>query len=523
MERIGMGTAPVPRGSAVRALVFGALLVGGLGGCGDDGLVDEDSGVACAIDCDCPQGDACIDSRCTATATPTYCCAHAGCPSGERCVTERGTLDSCAECIIDCDCPQGQACSASGLCVATTEPTYCCDNPGCPLGESCVGETGEAGTCVECHTACDCPQGLACSNSGLCVATAEPTYCCDNAGCPAGEACVGDDGSSNVCAMPGVDGGTNPGTDGGTTPGTDAGRVDSGVDAGPVTTTVGGACTGACETCLTNYGGTFCTRSCALDSECPSGSHCAFADEAGFCMQDCTSDAQCTRTNYECFDHDSDSRNECAPVGNGAGAVGAPCTTTDDCGGGERVVCLNDTTGVWNGGHCSVTCGIGLACPAGDVCYEGICRDGCGGTTGVTCRAGYTCTSPTSGTDNFCTPAGTNTSATVGDPCAGIWDCSGGTDAVCDLSVPGGYCTLYCFGGLPWDACTTGSHCVDDGSGSGTGVPLPFPGLGAGICMATCSSTSECRGASGYTCANHGVDLLPSGSTDPEQWECWAP
>lgn len=249
-------------------------------GCSDPELAPDGGPGPCAIDCDCPQGQACIDATCTATASPIYCCDNAGCPQGDRCVTRGGTLDRCPECVVDCDCDQGlacvdgactntgepsfccdnpgcppgqactdlrgasatceleceshcdceqgEACSASGVCVATAEPTWCCENSGCPLGEACTDRDGAGGTCAECEGPCDCPQGQACSSSGLCVETLEPTWCCEQAGCPSGEACVEPSGAESVCGMSGLDAGV----------GRDAGSWtrDAGVDAGSAAT-----------------------------------------------------------------------------------------------------------------------------------------------------------------------------------------------------------------------------------------------------------------------------------------------
>lgn len=127
------------------------LLLGLLGsfasGCTDS--VADPGSAGCTLDCDCPQGDACIDGACAATTEPVYCCENAGCPSGERCVDIAGAVSVCAGCRGPCDCPQGSACSAAGECVETSAPSYCCDTEGCPDGDACVQADGTENVCGE--------------------------------------------------------------------------------------------------------------------------------------------------------------------------------------------------------------------------------------------------------------------------------------------------------------------------------------------------------------------------------------
>ena len=488
---------------------------------------DGGAPLRCAVDCECPQGDACIDGSCTTTATPIYCCENAGCPSGDRCVSAAGTLDVCPECNVDCDCPQGQACTASGACVETTEPTWCCDNAGCPLGEACIDTNGASSTCVECESPCDCPQGRACSASGLCIETSAPTWCCDNPGCPTGESCLSAAGTAAQCGggamdagAPGDAGPTDTdagptGTDAGPT-GTDAGPTGTdagptGTDAGPlVTHNVGQPCDGRCAICLDAYPGTFCTGECSSDTDCPGASHCVGEDlwTPGICMADCTS--TCTRAEYGCFDRDGDGSTECVPLATGRGAVGSPCTEYRDCAGGAEGWCDPERSGRFRGGYCRRTCEGG--CPAGSTCANGGCWDICTGP--ATCRGeGYACAVPLGGDESTtaCLASGTNESAEVGDGCAGTWECSGGRGAECRVTQPGGYCTLIC---TEDSDCDPGSHCAND---TAFPIPIPIPGLFLGLCVEDCANDATCRRAEGYSCADHLEDATPRAN------ECWAP
>lgn len=58
-------------------------------------------------------------------------------------------------------------------------------------------DTGLVGECV---TACDCLQGLDCTDTLVCAPVPDNSYCCTNPGCPVGEPCENPDGSFDVCS-----------------------------------------------------------------------------------------------------------------------------------------------------------------------------------------------------------------------------------------------------------------------------------------------------------------------------------
>lgn len=51
----------------------------------------------------------------------------------------------------------------------------------------------------ECMTACDCLQGLGCTDTFVCAPVPDNAYCCEKDGCPAGVECVFSDGTFGVC------------------------------------------------------------------------------------------------------------------------------------------------------------------------------------------------------------------------------------------------------------------------------------------------------------------------------------
>lgn len=76
----------------------------------------------------------------------------------------------------------------------------------------------------------------------------------------------------------------------------------------------------------------------------------------------------------------------------------------------------------------------------------------------------------------------------LGDSCSASTDCSVNGDRFCDLSQPGGYCTI--------------ANCEPDSCGD-QGVCIRFkpdePRLSSDWCMAKCSKTSDC-GRDEYVC-----------------------
>ncbi len=93
----------------------------------------------------------------------------------------------------------------------------------------------------------------------------------------------------------------------------------------------------------------------------------------------------------------------------------------------------------------------------------------------------------------------------IGRPCSTDGDC-GGTQLRCDLSVPDGYCTYMCGGDI---GCPEGSVCA----------PMPLSRI-SGLCMQSCTKTSECR--TGYVCDLVYLFPDPSAPVSPSP-VCWEP
>lgn len=93
----------------------------------------------------------------------------------------------------------------------------------------------------------------------------------------------------------------------------------------------------------------------------------------------------------------------------------------------------------------------------------------------------------------------------VGDDCKISRDCSAAGDRLCDITAPGGYCTVFnCEpGSCPEDE----SLCVQFGAVRSPACaegPMASPSpYGRTFCMATCDDDGDCR--SGYTCQDLSV------------------
>ncbi len=96
----------------------------------------------------------------------------------------------------------------------------------------------------------------------------------------------------------------------------------------------------------------------------------------------------------------------------------------------------------------------------------------------------------------------------IGDKCTVSTDCSATGDRLCDITEPGGYCTVF---NCEPDGCPDDAACINFGttlSLSNSDAPVPvLNGCTASqgnspyqrsFCMASCQSDSDCRG--GYRC-----------------------
>jgi hypothetical protein len=98
----------------------------------------------------------------------------------------------------------------------------------------------------------------------------------------------------------------------------------------------------------------------------------------------------------------------------------------------------------------------------------------------------------------------------IGDDCRISTDCSAAGDRLCDITAPGGYCTIFSCepGTCPEDE----SLCVEFGARRSVRCDPEYTRspYARTFCMAHCDSNSDCR--SGYVCADVGDTNNPWGA-----------
>jgi hypothetical protein len=85
----------------------------------------------------------------------------------------------------------------------------------------------------------------------------------------------------------------------------------------------------------------------------------------------------------------------------------------------------------------------------------------------------------------------------IGDGCYSQTNCSINGDRVCDITQPGGYCTVF---DCSPDTCPDDSVCVR--------FEPDTARLSRNVCMRRCSSDGDCRTDKGYRCVGNDVGEL---------------
>lgn len=332
-------------------------------------------------------------------------------------------------------------------------------------------------------------------------------------------------------------------------------------DAGPVSGSIGNACTadtdctGTNEMCIgdpTFFPDGYCTATCdpAVADSCPMGSQCQdFGGGQMFCLLTCdpsVTTRQCNgRMGYGCANSiqlsgvcvggcvdasDCGGTLDCDTAAGYAGAcftpgaaAGDPCTMDTECPSGG--FCQDEAFGGWPGGACLVP-GCDLAantgCSGDAQCIaqqgffgppQGYCIDGC--TTDTDCRTGYTCTASTVNPDrHYCAPGCTSDAQCGGGRVCnvGLGTCAvpftGTVGSTCSRRDPttcnGGTCLSERSSGFPATYCTY-SGCGASEACPGTSICWERTGA-TNLCVAACTADTDCH--TGYRC-------LHSDAADP--------
>lgn len=367
----------------------------------------------------------------------------------------------CGNGVLD----EGEACdpaiqSGAGVC-----PSSCQTQDSC-LQLELRGSAGECTAQCVATTITQCVNGDGCCAAGCTFETdndCSPT--CGNGVVDAGETCDGNCPSqctpSSACATASL-----------------AGSAAS--------------CTAICtETQITqcSSGDGCCPAGCtfANDNDCSCTPRTCTASQCGTIDNGCGGTVNCGG----CGAGEACSGNQCVPTTTNL-PVGSPCTSHSQCSG-NTPNCITDPD--FHQGYCSANCQFDNDCPSGSHCgYKdqnglGVCLKNCSNNSD--CRTNYSCHNDDASQDNSreCAPYGAG-SRSIGSPCTGVYQCSGGDDALClrGTSWPGGYCSLECTSLIfLGDSCPSGNRCYTEFSQDG-------------FCVEECTFNSECRQNEGYQC-----------------------
>lgn len=263
----------------------------------------------------------------------------------------------------------------------------------------------DAGVPPTCVTTCDCPQGLACLNGRCGTAGVGSVWCCDNPGCPFGQTCLDTREQPSTCPAP-PDAGPDAGPrdiGAGAIGAPCMGDMDCDQTQGfscweqtEIQFLWDGYCTvencsPGCPSnsiCITINGTPArmgCMQTCLQDNDCRSDAYCFLIPNSTIriCLPDCRDDlldcaprdgtSYCSRTSGQC---------EMTPMQTVGAKVGDPCVDNTACGPGQ--ICMSQVAWGFPGGMCTQVCS-GLAeaspCGTGETCQMvagiGLCFADC--------------------------------------------------------------------------------------------------------------------------------------------------
>ncbi|MFN8590040.1 MAG: hypothetical protein U0031_01180 [Thermomicrobiales bacterium] len=307
---------------------------------GTDDAACGTAGAACVA---CGGGRTCQNGVCACPGAQVVC--------DDRCVELSTDGQHCGVCGVACATTQtcvdgicGETCGAGGFCADGSANPHCC-------GETCTDRRTDENNCGYCGKTCATGEGChdgacGCGNGGSC---GDGETCC-------GETCRNLQTSLNDCG----------------TCGNTCNSTIANVCSGGVCTCGGGPACAAGQVCC---GGT-CKNVSSDTSNC------------GACGLVCSSMTANTCSNGVC---------KCgagAACASGQVCCGGVCksvaTDTSNCGS-CGVVCNSTTTNTCSNGVCK--CGAGAACPSGYACCNGTCRNinGDFNFCGATCTTAAPC------------------------------------------------------------------------------------------------------------------------------------
>ena len=402
--------------------------------------------------------------------------------------------------------------------LASLVAVHCAEKGECRFNSDCVGEYCAAdGTCKkDClDAAIDCPRGF------ICNAVAQ----CED---PSGGADGGTDGSSGGDGATGTDG--SSGTDGSTGDG-GGGSTKRLLDL----CSADGECTSAMCRAWSKGSPSRCTKACAVDTDCMTGTRCTAVGAEKFCVasdigRSCTVATQC---NFACLLSQKYCTEPCntgadCPNGYGCQAVGTPavkvcakaaayCDSSDTSSCIAAAACDEGPANIVSG--CTLACSTAADCPVRAIglpawTCDGLCRrppDVYGPLAGGE-RASYACNA-SSTVVSVCNDGQHMDFTAFAVPSPPVVDC------LAPMTTDGPVndrCVDSCRyrGG-----CVQGFACTAVGAVAGGRIGLCLPAGGSGEVGAACTQDSQCffgycnRNTSKCSRDCSADGLCPTGST----------
>jgi hypothetical protein len=430
-------------------------MIPGTGGAGGGTTTSTSSGGMCmdpTTDCPAP-GTVCITVSCGTNAT----CTNTNAASGTACTDSGGKvcdgMGHCVACNAGADCPM---------------PATACVTPTCSMGACGTSNAAAETTCTD-------NAGTVCDGSGHCVA------CVAAADCPAQSTkCITNTCTGNACGTMKAASGTAC-TD-------NNGKVCDG----------NGTCV-ECNTTADCTGSNICTSNQCVPATCTD--HVKDGNETDVdCGGACPgcADAKACMVAGDCLS------GFCKTM------VCTACAHDADCASGNFCDLSN------NGGTCTPTKAVGMACGGSNECTGGNCVDGfcCNTACNGTCTA---CSNAKkgAGADGVCGNVVAGTDPNNQCPDQGAASC--GTNGSCDGN---GACADYSNSTVcAAQVCSNGSvtparMCNGTGTCS-AGSPMscaPYAGCNGNACPTTCSADADCTSGNYCNAQSHCAPAQANGS-----------